>query len=311
MKFPQPIPVKEIAKRIGAKKIIGDDTLIATGINEIHKVEPGDINFADVSKYFQKSINSKATILILNEEAECPEGKAILVVDNPFEAYDSLVRAHRPFTPLTANISETAEIHPSTVIEPNAVIGNHVKIGKNCYVQANAFIGDYTEIGDNVNVQAGAIIGTDAFYYKRTEEGYLKWTTGGKVVIENDVEVGAGCTINKGVSGDTVVGEGTKMDSQVHVGHGAVIGKHCLIAAQVGIGGKTIIGDFCVLYGQVGIVQNIVIGARSIILGQSGVGKNLEGGKTYFGSPVEEVNIKFKQLAALRHLPVFYKNYYQ
>ncbi len=311
MKFPQPIPVKEIAKRIGAKKIIGDDSLEATGINEIHKVEPGDINFADVAKYFSKSLHSKATILILNEEAECPEGKVILVVDHPFEAYDSLVRAYRPFSPLSANISETAEIDPSTVIEPNVVVGNHVKIGKNCYLQANCYIGDYTVIGDNVNIQAGSIIGTDAFYYKRTDEKLIKWTSGGRVVIEDNVEIGAGSTVNKGVSGDTVVGEGSKLDSQVHVGHGAVIGKHCLIAAQVGIGGKTIIGDGCVLYGQVGIVQNIVIGDKAIILGQSGVGKSLEGGKTYFGSPVEEVNIKFKQLAALRHLPMFYKNFYQ
>jgi UDP-3-O-[3-hydroxymyristoyl] glucosamine N-acyltransferase len=310
MKFPHPIPVKEIAQKIGAQ-IIGDDSLLATGINEIHKVEKGDICFSDLPKYFQRSLDSEASIIILNEEVECPEGKAILVVDNPFEAYDGIVREHRPFTPLTANISETAEIHPSTIIEPNVVISHHVKIGKNCYIQANSYIGEYTVIGDNVNIQAGAIIGTDAFYYKRSKEGLLKWQSGGRVVIEDHVEIGAGCTINKGVSGDTHIGAGSKFDSQIHIGHGAVIGKNCLLAAQVGIGGKTIVGDNCVFYGQVGIAQNLVLGDNIVVLAKSGVSKNLQSGKTYFGAPAEEVGSKYKQLAALRHLPHFLKQYYE
>jgi UDP-3-O-[3-hydroxymyristoyl] glucosamine N-acyltransferase len=309
MKLPHPIPVKELAEKLGAT-LIGDDAIYATGVNEIHKVEPGDVTFSDVAKYFKKALESDASIVLLNEAAECPEGKAILVCKNPFEAYDGLIREYRPFRPLTAQISEDAHIHPTAIIEPNVVIGPHVRIGAHSYIQANAYIGEHTVIGDHVTIQAGALIGTDAFYYKKTEEGFVKWRSGGRVVIEDRVEIGAGCTINKGVSGDTVIGEGSKLDSQVHVGHGAVIGKNCLIAGQVGIGGKTIIEDEVVLYGQVGVIQAVRIGKGAVVLAGAGVSKDLEGGKTYFGSPADESGTRYRELAALRHLPEFYKNFY-
>ena len=310
MKFKNPIPIKEIAEKYKAS-IIGDASLMATGINEIHKVVPGDIVFVDVEKYFKKCLNSAASIIILNKKTDCPEGKALLVCDNPFEVYNSIIWEHRPFEPLTKMISDTARIGEGTILEPNVVVGHHVTIGKNCYIQANVTIAEHCHIGDNVTIQAGAIIGTDAFYYKKTEEGFTKFRSGGRVVIENNVEIGAGCTVNKGVSGDTVIGEGSKLDSQVHLGHGVVIGKRCLIAGQVGIGGKTIVGDECVLYGKVGIVQNLVIGPKSIILAGSGVTKNLEGGKTYFGGPAGEMRTKYKEIAALKHLPEFLSNFYK
>ena len=116
------------------------------------------------------------------------------------------------------------------------------------------------------------------------------------------MEIGAGCTINRGVSGESVIGEGTKIDCQVHVGHGVVIGKNCLIAAQVGIAGKTIIGDNCVIYGQAGIAQNVMIGDNSVILAKSGVSKDLRGNKTYFGYPAGEAREKYKEIAMLRLL---------
>jgi UDP-3-O-[3-hydroxymyristoyl] glucosamine N-acyltransferase len=310
MKFPEPIPVKELAKKLGAK-LIGDESLYATGVNEIHKVGPGDVTFADVPKYFQRALNSEATIIILSEVTICPDGKAILVCDKPFEAYDSLVREHRPFKPLTAHISEEAHIHPTAIIEPNVVIAHDVRIGAHCYIQANVYIGEHTVIGEHVTIQAGAIIGTDAFYYKKTDKGYTKWRSGGRVVIEDHVEIGAGCTINKGVSGDTVIGQGSKLDSQVHVGHGAVIGKNCLIAGQVGIGGKTIIEDEVVLYGQVGVIQAVRIGKGAVVLAGAGVSKDLEGGKVYFGAPADEAKTRYRELAALRHLPDFLKNFYK
>ena len=190
------------------------------------------------------------------------------------------------------------------------MVGNHVRIGAYSYIQANAYIGDYTEIGEHVNIQAGAILGTDAFYYKRTEEGYNKWRSGGRVIVHDHVEIGAGCTINKGVSGDTVIGEGTKLDCLVHIGHGVEIGRHCLLAGQVGVGGKTIIEDEVVLYGKVGVVQSIRIGAKAVVLAGAGISKSIEGGKIYFGAPASEAKIKYRELAALRHLPEFYKDYY-
>ena len=302
MKFPEPLPVQEVARLTGAR-LLGNTDLVLTGINEIHKVEEGDLTFSDVEKYFRKALDSAASAVILNKEVEVPAGKAVLVCDNPFEAYDSLVRRYRPFRPLTARISDTARIHPTAVIEPGVVIGHEVEIGEGCYIQAHAYIGDYSILGKRVIVQAGAIIGSDAFYFKKTEEGFLPWRTGGRVILEDEVQIGAGSTINKGVSGDTIIGEGSKLDCQVQIGHGVVVGKRCLLAAQVGIGGKTILEDEVVLYGQVGIAQNLHIGRGAVILAKSGVSKNLEGGKVYFGYPASEASAKYRELAALRRLP--------
>ena len=302
MKFTQAIPIKEIARKINAE-IIGDASLVATGINEIHKVEKGDITFVDVAKYFDKSLQSAASIIILNERVECPPGKALLVCEQPFEAYNNLVIEQRPHLPLSENIHPSAFIHPSAVIEPNVFIGPHARIGKNSYIQANVVIAEYTVIGNKVLIQSGSVIGTDAFYFKRYPDAYKKWRSGGRVIIEDRVDIGAGCTINKGVSGDTIIGEGTKLDCQVHIGHGVVLGKNCLLAAQVGIGGKTIVGNEVVLYGQVGIAQNIVIGDKAIVLGQAGVTKSIAGHKTYFGTPAEEARQHYRALAALRLLP--------
>ena len=301
MKFPEPIAVTTIAEWIGAE-IIGNSTLMLTGINEIHKVEHGDITFSDAPKYFKKSLESAASAIILSEAADCPNGKAILVCKEAFMAYDSLISKYRPFSPIGNHVPASSTIGEGTHIEPGVRIGKHVQIGKDCYIQSGVYIGDYTQIGDRVEIQANAAIGTDAFYFKKYPEFYQKWTTGGHVIIENDVRIGANCTINSGVSGTTVIGENSKLDCLVHIGHGVVLGKRVLLAGQVGIGGKTIVGDDVVMYGQVGVAQNLVIGAGAIISAKSGVSKNLAGGKAYFGIPAEEIRLKQRQLAALRNL---------
>ncbi len=302
MKFDKPTPIQKIADRLNAE-IIGDNTLNALGINEIHHVKAGDITFSDVKKYFEKALNSAATFIVLNEVPDnIPEGKVVLIHPQPFEAYDSLVRQQRPFTPLSIEVADSAAIHPSVILEPNVVIGNHVRIGVGSYIQANAVIHDYTVIGKNVTIGAGTLIGTDAFYFKRNTEGYKKWRSGGRVVIEDNVDIGAGCTINKGVSSDTIIGKGTKIDCQVHIGHDAQIGKNCLIAAQAGISGNTVIEDEVVIYGQVGIAQNLRIGKKAIVLAKSGVSKDLVGDKTYYGVPAQEVRDAYKELAILRQL---------
>ncbi len=304
MKFPTPIPVRKLAERLNASQIIGDNTLEATGINEIHKVQHGDVAFSDVKKYFAKTLNSAATVILLNESAECPPGKVILIVEDPFEAYDSLVRAYRHFEPLNVLISHLATIDPTAIIEPGVVIAAHVTIGAHSYIQANVYLGEYTQIGEHVIIGPGAIIGSDAFYFKKLPDGsFQKWRSGGRVVIHDHVDIGAGSTINKGVSGDTVIGEGSKLDCQIHIGHGAVIGKHCLLAAQVGIGGKTTVGDQVVMYGQAGVAQAVHIGAGAMISAKAGVSKSLEGGKSYFGIPAAEASQKYRELAALRQLP--------
>jgi UDP-3-O-[3-hydroxymyristoyl] glucosamine N-acyltransferase len=302
MTFDQPIPVKEIAQKIGAE-IIGNADLLASGINEIHNVREGDITFVDVKKYFKKSLESAATIIILNEVTKCPEGKVLLLCDEPFKAYNDIVKKYNPFVPLNHTIGETAQIHPSSIVEPGAIIGPEVKIGKNCLIQAGSVIRGRVIIKNHVLVESGAVIGTDAFYYKKAPDGFKKWRSGGRVIIEDHVDIGANSTVNMGVSGDTIIGEGTKLDCMVHVGHDVVIGKHCQITAQIAIGGNTRIGNNVTLYGQVGVIHNLNIGDNVVVMAKSLVSKDLEAGKTYFGNPVDEARTTYKQLASLRQLP--------
>lgn len=305
MKFEAPVAVTEIAAYIGAE-LVGNTQLMATGINEIHKVTPGDISFVDFEKYYNASLHSAATIIIINKKVDCPEGKALLVLDDPFSAYVKLVKRFRPFEPATKAISDSAVIGEGTVIQPNVFIGNHVRIGRNCLIHPNVTIYDHCEIGDNVIIHAGTVLGADAFYFKKRAEReviYDKLVSCGRVIIESDVELGAGCTIDKGVSGDTIIGRGTKLDNMIHVGHGTVIGRNCLIAAQVGIAGKAKIEDNVIIWGQVGVNKDLTIGKGAVILAQSGVPASLEGGKTYFGSPVEDARVKKKELAWIKRIP--------
>lgn len=309
MRFDRPIPVTEIAKMIGAE-IIGEGEGAATGINEIHKVEEGDLVFVDHPKYYQKCIQSAATFIIINQRTEFPPHKALLLVDDPFEAYLKIVQHFRPFQPLNKNLSETAIVGEDTIIMPGVVLGNHVTVGKQSVIYPNVVIMDHCTIGDNVIIQAGSIIGSDAFYYnKKTNRDvhYKKMTSCGRVLIENDVEVGANCTIDRGVSGDTVIGAGTKLDNMVHIGHDTIVGKNCLFAAQVAIAGATTIEDGVILWGQVGVNKTLTIGKGAEVYAQSGVGSNLEAGKKYFGSPVEDAMSKKKELVWVKRIPLLWE----
>lgn len=304
MKFPLPLPVSELAAQIGAE-LLGDSDLLATGINEVHHVEEGDITFVDVEKYYAKALGSAATIILINKAAEVPAGKVLLIVDDPFTSYNNLVWRYRPLQPLQRNIASSALIGEGTTIEPGAIIGEQAVVGKNCYIHANAYIGDHSVLGDEVIVQAGAVIGSDAFYFKKTAVGFHKWRSGGRVVLEDRVDIGANCTINKGVSSDTIIGAGSKLDCQVQIGHDTKVGKKCLFAAQVGIAGNCTIGNEVVIYGQAGIAQNVTIGDKAIVSAKAGVSKDLEGGKLYFGVPAQDARDAYRELAALRQLPDF------
>lgn len=305
MRFETPVPADWIASYIEAR-LVGDASLQATGINEIHKVEPGDISFVDFEKYYNKSLQSAATFIIINKEVPCPEGKVLFVCDEPFDAYVKLVKRFRPFEPATQMISTSATVGSSSHLQPGVFVGNHVTIGEGCLIHPNVTIYDHTIIGDNVIIHAGAVIGADAYYYKRRKDRsvqYDKLESCGRVIIHNHVEIGAGTTIDKGVSGDTIIGEGTKIDNHVHIGHGAVIGKNCLFAAQVGIGGKAKIEDEVILWGQVGVSKDLTIGEGAIVYAQSGVASSIQGGKTYFGSPVEEAKTKMRELTWIKRIP--------
>ncbi len=302
MKFNKTYTLKQIAEIINSK-YIGTDDFPVHGMNEIHVVEPGDIVFVDHPKYYDKALQSAATIVLINKEVECPEGKALLISDDPFRDFNVLTKYFRPFQFSNVSISDSAKIGEGTVIQPNCFVGHQVQIGKNCLIHSNVSIYDNTVIGDNVIIHAGTILGADAFYYKKRPDGFDQLLSGGRVVIENNVGIGALCTIDKGVTGDTTIGEGTKIDNQVHVGHDTIIGKKCLIASQTGIAGCVIIEDEVTLWGQVGTTSGITIGAKAVIMGQTGVTKSVEGGKSYFGTPIEESREKLKQLVNIKRIP--------
>ena len=313
MRFERPVPITTIAALIGAE-IIGNDHGAASGINEIHKVEEGDLVFVDHPKYYKKCIESAATYIIINQRTDFPSHKALLLVEQPFEAYQQIVQHFRPFQPSLKNISDTAAIGENTVIMPGAFIGHHVLIGANCVIYPNVVIMDHCIIGDDCIIQAGSVIGSDAFYYnKKTNRHvhYKKMLSCGRVVLENAVEIGAGCTIDRGVSGDTLIGSGTKMDNLVHIGHDTVVGKNCLFAAQVGIAGATTIEDNVILWGQVGVSKTLTIGAGTEVYAQSGVPASLEGGKKYFGSPVQEAAVKMKEIVWIKRIPELWKKMMQ
>jgi len=298
MKLPRTFSLKEIAELAGCKYKGSEDHPI-NGINEIHVVEHGDIVFVDHPKYYDKALHSAATTIIIDKEVEAPEGKALLVHNRPFDIFNKL---NKHFMPVQDWEDPNPQIAPSATIAPGVVIGQRVKIGANTVIHPNVVIYDNAEIGDNVEIHANTVIGGHAFYYKK-DERFNKMHSCGKVIIENDVEIGCGCTIDKGVTGATIIREGTKIDNSVHIGHDTVIGKMCLIAAQVGIAGCVNVEDGVTLWGQVGVRSDITIGKDAVVLAQTGVSKGLEGGKTYFGSPVAESREKLKDLANTRKIP--------
>jgi len=310
MKFPAPVSAQWIAELIQAEPA-GNLAAQASGINEIHKVERGDLVFVDHPKYYDSCLNSEANFIIINtKDVVIPEGKTILVVKEPFEAYLKIVNYFRPFVATNKMISDDVSIGEGSVIMPNVFIGREVTIGKNCVIHPNVSLLDYTIIGNNVVIQAGTVIGSDAFYYnskKDREVWYKRMQSCGNVVIEDEVEIGAGCTIDRGVTAETRIGKGSKLDNMVHLGHDTTIGKNCLIAAQVGIAGVTIIEDGVTLWGQVGVSKTLTIGANAVVLAQSGVPSSLAGGKTYFGYPAEDASIKRRELVWIKRIPELWK----
>ncbi len=306
MKFPTVHSLKQIAELIDCK-YVGKDDFPIQGINEIHVVEPGDIVFVDHPKYYDKALNSKATVVLINKEVDCPVGKALLISEDPFNDFNKLTNHFKPFQATNSPISDSARIGNNTLIQPNCFIGNNVIIGDNCIIHSNVSIYDDTIIGNNVEIHAGTVLGASAFYYKNRPEGFDQLRSGGRVVIQDNVDIGALCTIDKGVTGDTTIGEGSKLDNQIQIGHDTVIGNKCLIASQTGIAGCVVVQDNVTIWGQVGVKSGITIAKGTELFAQSGLGHSTNENKKYFGSPAIEAREKFKEMAYLKKLPELFK----
>lgn len=302
MKFKQPVSVTHIANWTNSE-IIGNSELQVLGLNEIHNVQPGDLTFVDHEKYYDFTLRSAATFILINKKIEAPEGKTLLYVANPFEAYNLLAQKFKPELRAAQLVAASAEIGEGSFLYPNVFVGEQVRIGRNCVIHPNVTLYAYTEIGDNVIIHANTTVGSDSFYYKKQAQGYDKMHSAGRVVIADNVEIGAGCTIDAGVSSDTFIGNGTKIDDQVHIGHDVKIGEHCIIAGQVGIAGNTKVGNWVTLYGKVAVNKNIEIGDRAVVMATTAVAKSLEGGKSYIGIPAEEARTFARQYAVIKKLP--------
>jgi len=299
MKFPNAISLREITEMVKGSWY-GNEHVSITGINEIHAVSSGDIVFVDHSKYYEKALQSAASVVLINAITEIPESKAIIVVDDPFTAFNSITKAFKSDVKWD---TIDAKIGRNTMIAPNVHLGKNVEIGDNCFIHPGVVIYDDTTLGNNVTIHANSVIGADAFYFKKRDNFYDKMYTCGGVSIEDDVELGASCTVDRGVTGITRIGKGSKLDAQVHVGHDTDIGEQCLMAAQVGIAGCCIIEDRVTLWGQVGLASEVHIKSGAVVLGKAGIMGELEGNKTYMGAPAIEARAKWRELALIRKLP--------
>lgn len=302
MKFKSPISLSDLANKIEGE-VLNKADLILTGINEIHKVKEGDISFVDHPKYYKKVLQSNASAVIINKkEVDNPNSKGLIYSEDPFADYNKLVSLFQPKLN-KEEILEQGEIHPSAIIYPNVYIGPKVKVGANTTIYPNVSIYNDVTIGEGVIIQSNTTIGSDAFYYQKRNNAYEAMLSCGHVLIEDFVEIGAGCTLDRGVSGITRIGKGTKIDNQVHIGHGVTMGENCLIAAQVGIAGKTRIGNNVTIWGQVGINKDLDIEDDVTILAKSGVGITCKKGQKYFGIPATDARAKAKELVVMKHLP--------
>ena len=299
MTFEIPQTLKSIAELISAK-MIGDENFPVFGSNEIHRVKAGEIVFVNHPKYYDKALQSGATIILIDKEVECPEGKALLISEDPFRDFNTINTHFTKISNFTEELQDI-EVGEGTKIHSSVVIGNHVRIGKNCHIFPNVVIGDRTVIGNNVMIQANTVLGGEAFYYRKLDGNFDRMISVGNVIIENNVQIGNGCTIDRGVTDSTIIGEGSVLDNQIQIGHDTVIGKRCLIASLVGIAGCCNIEDEVTVWGQVGMASGVRVESGTVLLGKTGVNKDLKKG-TYFGPLAEEFKEYLKKEIKVKNL---------
>jgi UDP-3-O-[3-hydroxymyristoyl] glucosamine N-acyltransferase len=269
-----------------------DNDIIIHDVAPIDDAKEGDITFLQNPKYKDKLINSKASACILSEANidKAPKGMALLVSKDPYYSYTKIVEKFYHKENLFLSVSEYADVDLTSSIGNRTVIGSGVHIGPNCIIGRDCQIHPNVTIvnsiiGDNVIIHSGARIGQDGFGYAFHGGKHHKVLQIGRVIIENNVEIGANTTIDRGAGPDTIIGEGTKIDNLVQIGHNCKIGKHCIIVSQSGISGSTEVGDYTVIGGQAGISGHLKIGSRVQIAAKAGVMRDIEDGGIVGGYP--------------------------
>ncbi len=322
--------LSEIANLVGGA-LSGPDAEIS-GVSDLDRQTPGTIAYAENKKGLDVLAPSPVAALILTPNLECP-GKPVIRSDNPRLAFSKVLEAFSPYKPYpekiypgshiepTARIGRDVTVLPQAVIMDNAEIGDgcviyshvfvgkNVRIGKNCVLKSGVKIDEGTEIGDNAIIHHNAVIGGDGFGYLQIGGRNVKVPQIGRIVIGNDVEIGACVTIDRATIGETLVGAGVKIDNLVQVAHNVKIGDHSVIMSQAGIAGSSTLGKACFLTGQVGIADHVTLGDGVIVLAQSGVESRqvIESGKFVFGTPARDMMEQKRIYSALARLPELVK----
>ena len=321
----------DIAAKLGGK-VLGDRTMPLTGFQAADRARAGDLTFAENRTFFERAEQSAASAIII-DKTFTSERKVLIKVHSARLAFAKVVPLFYPEPgPPTgihpsAIISEKSKVHPEACVGAHVIIGDGVKIGArtvlhgNNYVDENCVIGEdcaifhnvslypRTELGDRVRIHAGTIVGSDGFGYVQEGGKHLKVPQIGNVVIDDDVEIGANVTIDRGALGPTHIGKGTKIDNLVQIAHNVSTGENCLIVAQAGIAGSTKLGDYCTLAGQVGLAGHLRIGNHVTIAAQSGVIHDINDGEKWWGMPAQPHGKMKRQLLALQKLPDLLRRY--
>jgi len=318
--------LEELAEYVGGR-ICGDPNVVIKSASTLGRAREGDISFLVNRKYQKQLRTTKASAVIVGKET-ADSSVPLLIAEDPYYAFMQimvLLHGHRKHKKVgisqRASISDSAKVGADCHIHDFAVIADDARIGDGCVIYSGVYIGhgvqigndsiiypnttiyDGCRLGNRVIINANTTIGEDGFGYATYEGVHHKIPQIGGVIIEDDVEVGACCGIERGTLGDTVIGQGSKLGDLVTIGHGTKIGQYCLLVAQVGIAGSTTLGHHCVVGGQVGIVGHINIGHNVTIAAQAGVVNNIEDGQIVLGAPAIEANQGRRAYSMIQYLP--------
>lgn len=324
----------EIAERLGAR-IVGSADVSISGVADARRAQQGEITFAEADSFLDAALKGDASAILVPRSYAPADGKVLLEVKNVRLAFAQILDWFHPEPTYAGKIHASAVVDPSARIDASAYVGPGCCIGADCVLGPKVIlcggnhIGDHCSIGEGtklfaratlyagcqvgrrVRIQSGAAVGADGFGYVFDGARHRKIPQVGGVILEDDVELGANVTIDRGALGDTVIGEGTKIDNLVQIAHNVVIGKHCIIVAQTGIAGSTKIGDYTVIAGQVGIAGHLTIGSQVTIAAQSGIMRDIPDGQKVFGSPAQRDRDYKRQLIAMQQLPDIIRRFRQ
>ena len=323
-----PFSLTELAKIAEGDLYEGaDENASFKDVAPLGEAAASDISFLDNKRYIQSYTESKAGACIVHPSLadRAPEGMSLIVMNDPYRGYARVARAFYPVADLEPDIAANVHVDPTANVadgcrlEPGVVIGANAQIGSGCLIGANTVIGqgvtiadnshigplvtlDFCQIGSHVIIHTGVRIGQDGFGFAMGPEGHMKVAQLGRVLVEDDVEIGANTTIDRGTGPDTVIGAGSKIDNLVQIGHNVQIGRCCVIVSQVGISGSTVVGDFAAMGGQVGIAGHLEIGPGAQIAAQSGVMRNVGPGEKIGGSPAQPFREWMRGVAAIEKM---------